>query len=424
MDTLVYNPSNVESAEIVIGIPSYNEADSIALPTDAASRGLEMYFADKSAVIINVDNHSPDNTRKAFLQTPTRVPKIYISTPPGITGKGENLRNLFEAAVELQARAIVVVDADLKNMSPHWIQYLVEPIYAGFDFVSPIYIRHQYDGSITNHVAYPLLRTLYGLRVRQPIGGDVGFSGRMARVFLSEKLWTESTARFGIDIWMTTIAIARKFKVCQTFLGTIKSHRKKDPLTELGDMFSQVVSTIFDQMIEFEYLWKETTRSLPSSIFGFGLGSRENPSEIQIDKNALHRSFLIGFKRYAKIWQRIISQPQFVEIGTLKNPDTDNFYYHSDLWARILFDFAIAYRNNEIPRKEILDALQPFYHSRLLSFINKTSHMDLKECEEYFESITRIFESEKFFLIKRWDQDQLKLGHLLFKHKVNAAKAQ
>jgi len=189
MDTIVENPDRIDSAEIVVGLPSYNESDSISYPTDIAAQGLSKYFFNKTSVIINVDNHSPDGTRDAFMNTPTSVPKIYISTPEGVKGKGNNLRNLFEAAVELQAKAVVMVDADLKSISPQWIQYLAEPILAGFNYVTPIYVRHKYDGSITNHIAYPLLRTLFGLRVRQPIGGDFGFSGRMARAFLSEKLW-------------------------------------------------------------------------------------------------------------------------------------------------------------------------------------------------------------------------------------------
>ena len=70
-----------------------------------------------------------------------------------------------------------------------------------------------------------MLRSLYGLRVRQPIGGDFAFSGNLARAFLAEKSWNNKVANFGIDIWMTTIAIARGFNVCQAFLGTPKIHR-------------------------------------------------------------------------------------------------------------------------------------------------------------------------------------------------------
>jgi len=417
MGTIVKNPSNVDSAEIIIGIPSLNEVDSVGYPTDVASRGLDTYFPEKTSAIINIDNCSQDGTIDAFMNTPTKIPKIYISTPKNIVGKGNNLRNLFEAAVELRAKAIVVMDADLKSITPHWIQYLLEPIYNGFDFVSPIYLRHKYDGSVINHVAYPLLRTLYGLRVRQPIGGDFAFSGRMAGVYLSEKLWNGNVANYGIDIWMNTIAIARNFKVCQAFLGTWKSHRKKDPVKELGPVFAQVVSTIFDLMIEYEYIWKDTFGSLPSSIFGFGIGVNEKLPVFNININALYNSFLSGFDKYDVLWEKIISHQEWIELAKIKNMNKENFYYHSDLWARVLFDFAIAYRNNELPKKKIIDALLPFYHSRLLSFVNKTSNMDTRKCEEYFESIQRTFEAEKYYLIERWDQDQIKLGHKLFRHR-------
>ena len=99
----IENPQRVTSAEIVIGIPSYNEADSIAGPIEVASQGLQEYFPHESSVIVNVDNHSSDGTREAFLNTPSKIPKIYVSTPEGVTGKGRNIYNLLQVAVELQA---------------------------------------------------------------------------------------------------------------------------------------------------------------------------------------------------------------------------------------------------------------------------------------------------------------------------------
>ena len=65
------NPENIKSVEMVVCIPSYNEADSISYPTTQADKGLTKYFGDKTAVIINCDNNSPDNTKQAFLDTPT-----------------------------------------------------------------------------------------------------------------------------------------------------------------------------------------------------------------------------------------------------------------------------------------------------------------------------------------------------------------
>lgn len=417
MEVFVENPYQVKSAEIIVGIPSYNEVDNIAYPTDVASRALVDYFPDKKSVIINVDNNSPDGTKEAFLSTPTKIPKIYISTPPEVKGKGNNFLNLFKAAVELNAKAIVVVDADLKSITPNWIKYLGEPLINNFDYVAPVYIRHKYDATITNHIAYPLLRTLFGLRVRQPIGGDFGFSGKLARAFLSEKLWNDKIANFGIDIWMTTIAIARHFKVCQAFLGTPKVHRPKDPAEDLTMMFTQVVSTLFDLMIDFEYLWKDTHESRPSSIYGFGLGVEEKPPAIEVNTEKLYQSFISGFEKYGEIWQKIIPLPDYNEIIKYKNIKNKNsFYYPSNLWARILFSFAVAYKsNNSIDRTKFMEALIPFYHSRVLSFVNRTKDLEIRESEEYLENISRVFEKEKYYLLEQWNGIEKNLASRLFK---------
>lgn len=406
----IANPDKISNAEIVVGIPSYNEADTIPIPVDLVSKGLKEYYPNKSAVIVNVDNHSPDGTKEVFLNTPTMVPKVYVSTREGVTGKGRNIHNLFDIAVELRAKGIVMVDADLKSLTPSWIEHLLEPLFDNYDFVVPIYIRHKYDATITNNIAYPLVRTLYGLRVRQPIGGDFGISGKLARAFLVEKTWTDDVHQFGIDIWLTTIAIGRNFKVCQTFMGSTKSHRPKDPASDLGPMFSQVVGTIFQQMIDFEYIWKDTFESRPSIIYGFGLGEEDNPQEIEVNRIKLYESFLSGFKKYDKIWTEVLSVQNLQNVKELEKLKCDDFYYHSDLWARILFDFAIAYKSETVDRNRLIEALIPFYFSRTLSFVNKTSHMNTQAAEGYLENINRVFEQEKYYLIQRWDQSMRSNG--------------
>jgi glycosyltransferase involved in cell wall biosynthesis len=411
---IVINPDNIREADLIVGIPSYNEADTIAVPTDTAARGLTEFFPNHRSVIVNVDNNSPDDTRRAFLETPTRVPKVYISTPDGVLGKGNNFRNLFKAAVELNAKAVAVVDADLQSITPQWIQFLLEPLLGRYDFVTPIYLRHKYDGTITNHIAYPMIRTLGGIRVRQPIGGDFGFSGRLARAFLAEKLWNERIAQFGIDIWMTTIAVARQFNVCQAFLGTPKIHRPKDPAADLAPMFKQVVSTLFDLIVEFEYLWKYIGVSRPSTIFGFGLGADEQPPEVDVSVETLFNSFRAGYESHLDDWRRVIPPAEFNQVMRLSEiGKPEALTFDSSLWARIVFSFAVAYKNaTEKEREGLMDALIPFYHSRVLSFVNKTKSYSAREAEEYLENIQRIFEGEKYYLIERWDQAKSNNGRL------------
>jgi len=396
------NQENIEKADLVVCIPSYNEADSISYPTKMASEGLVRYFPDKSCVIINSDNNSPDNTKQAFLDTPTEVPKIYISTPPGIKGKGNNFKNLFQKVVDLEAEAVVVVDADLKSITPEWIRHLAEPLFSDFSYVAPLYVRHKYDGTITNGIAYPLSRALYGRRVRQPIGGDFGFSGDLAQVYLKSSIWDEAIANFGIDIWMTTLALNEGIQICQSFMGRPKIHRAKDPGADLGPMFRQVVGTIFSMTKHFESFWINVKYSKPTAIYGFGLGEVEMPPKVEVDTEKLFQKFHDGFGQYKEIWERVLSNDVYKKLLEIKEMKESIFAFPTDLWARILYDLAISYRDAMCDLDLTMDSLIPLYFGRTFSFVKKTKRMSTRQAEDAIEEDCMTFEMTKPYLIQRW----------------------
>ena len=268
-------------ADLVVGIPSFNNVRTIAHVARAVQAGLAKFFPAARAVLVNADGRSTDGTPAAFqeaelpdysmlLTAPPVNPVARISTPyGGIPGKGSALRTVFRAAAELDAKACVVVDADLRSIEPAWMDLLLGPVLAGYDFVSPYYRRHKFDGTITNSLVYPLTRSLYGLRVRQPIGGDFGFSAALFRRFLEQDVWDTDVARFGIDAWMTTTAITGGYRVCQAFLGS-KIHDPKDPGLDLLHMLVQVVASVFDLMDRLEPVWRGIEGSSPVPLFGHG----------------------------------------------------------------------------------------------------------------------------------------------------------
>ena len=247
----------IGAADILVGIPSFNNSRTIGHVVKAVSAGLAKHFSEYDAVIINSDGGSSDGTPDIVAATDFtsmetlmvrhRLHPVHkISTPyHGIPGKGSAFRTIFKIAQLLGVRACVVVDSDLRSITPEWIEMLVGPILnEGYDYAAPLYRRHKYDGTITNSIVYPLTRALYGKRIRQPIGGDFGFSGELATRYLAKDVWDTNVARYGIDIWMTTTALAEGFKLCQSFLGA-KIHDAKDPGADLSAMLIQVVSSLF-----------------------------------------------------------------------------------------------------------------------------------------------------------------------------------
>jgi glycosyltransferase involved in cell wall biosynthesis len=396
------NPAGVAKADLVVCIPSYNEADAISYPVRQASEGLIKYFPDKKAVIINCDNHSPDNTKQVFLDTQTVIPKIYLSTPPGVKGKGNNFRNLFQKAVDLEATAVVVVDADLKSITPEWVKCLGEPLFQSFSYVAPLYVRHKYDGTITNGIAYPLSRALYGRRVRQPIGGDFGFTGDLAKLYLKGPAWDEAVANFGIDIWMTVLALNQGAQVCQAFMGRPKVHRAKDPGADLGPMFRQVVGTIFSLMGPFQSQWMKVKYSRPTAILGFGLGEMEAPPEVTVDTENLYQGFYQGFSRFADLWRQVFAKDVFAKIHEVKGMKPEVFNFPTDLWARILYDMAVAYRDQITSPDTLMTSLIPLYFGKTFSFVRKTANLSTHQVEELIEEDCLTFELTKPYLLTRW----------------------
>ncbi|MFZ2447821.1 MAG: glycosyltransferase [Syntrophobacteraceae bacterium] len=398
------NPGAITGADIVVGIPSYNEVESIARTAEQVEKGLLEHFPDYKCVIIDTDNHSTDGTREAFFSAPSKVPRIFLSTEPGVHGKGHNLRNFFEKARELSPKALVIIEADIKNILPVWIRNLAGPILRGAGYVCPLYVRHKYEATLTSSIIYPLLRCLYGRRVRQANVGDCGFSPKLLDLYLDPPVWNESVGNFGIDIWMTNIALAAKVPVVQAFMGTPKVHREKDPYAHLTILFHEVLSTIFELMRAYHGFWAQVKWSKPTALSGTDLQEMDTPLPVDINAARLHERFLQGFDRYYDTWERVFGQMVVPKLQEIRSMGLQHFSFPAQTWASILFDSAAAYSKMSAAEKEnLLDALLPLYLGKVLSFVKKTERMSLQQSEEYIETECMIFEENKPYIIKVWN---------------------
>ncbi|MBU0621534.1 MAG: glycosyltransferase [Gammaproteobacteria bacterium] len=399
-------------ADIVVGIPSFNSAHTIAHVVRAVQAGLAKYFPDQKAVIVNSDGGSGDGTMAVVQDTSIadfdtillhhRIEPVFKMAFPytGIPGKGSAFRAVFEVARALDAKACVVVDSDLRSITPEWIELLVKPVLAGgFDYVAPLYHRHKFDGTITNSIVYPLTRALYGKRVRQPIGGDFGFSGKLAQFYLTKDVWETDVARFGIDIWMTTTAIANGFKVAQSFLGA-KIHDAKDPGADLSNMLYQVVSATFRLMEDYAEVWKPVRDSEPVPTFGFEYSV--GLEHVNVNTERMLRLFREGVLNLHDIWIGILGAGDLKEVEQLATQDDAAFHFPPGLWSRIVYDYALAYHRKLLPAEHLLKSLLPLYIGKTASFVLQAGPMTAHEAEAEIEKLCLEFESGKEYLLTRW----------------------
>jgi len=406
----------IKETDILIGIPSYNNVRTIGHVVRAVIAGLAKYFPGAKAVLLNSDGSSTDGTQEEVKKVQIEDFKTILTSYPvhpihkivtpyhGIPGKGSAFRAIFEAAQSLKVKACAAVDSDLRSITPEWMELLLRPIYEeGFDYVAPLYARHKFDGTITNSIVYPLTRALYGKSVRQPIGGDFGFSGELAKFYLTRDVWETDVARFGIDIWMTTLAIAEGYKVCQSYLGA-KIHDAKDPESDLGPMFTQVVSSVFDLVVEYQNLWKGVKVSEPIPTFGFRYEVGLEPISVNVER--MIRNFRLGVKDLMEIWRKLLSTETVAWLEFIGRLSDEAFFFPQDLWVRIIYDFAIAYYKEKVHREHLLKSMIPLYLGRVASFVKETRESSAREVEEKIESLCKLFEKMKPYLIEHWEQGE------------------
>ena len=410
--------ADLDGIEILCGIPSFENARTIGNVVRAVEAGLRRAFPGVPAAIVVSDGGSEDGTAQAAVEASTAPDEELLlidpkaPTPPrlilryeGISGKGSAFRSIFGIATRAGVRACAVFDSDLRSITPVWVEHLVKPVLAGGqDFVTPIYARHKYDGTITNSIAFPLTAALYGYRVRQPIGGEFGFSGRLASYWSTQDVWDTDVARYGIDIWMTTTAIVEGFRVCQAQLGA-KVHDVKDPGAHLGPMFRQVVGSLFALAGRYAESWRRVEEMTTVPTYGFRAAT--SAEEIRIRTGRLTWRFIEGYMKYEKLWRDVLAAETMAAVARATDEAaerTEGFVLPIELWAHIVYDYLIAFSAAQIDASELLDSMIPLYFARTATFAQEASADDQVAAEERIGRYADLFLDRKPYLVRRWSE--------------------
>lgn len=382
----------------MVGIPCYRNQESIAHVVEMVGEGLRHYYPDLRSLIIVSDGGSTDDSRERAnsVLMPPGIEKL-VTIYRGLPGKGSALRAVMEASEILQPRVVVVVDADLKSISPEWIRLLAEPVLEyNYDFVTPFYIRHKYDATITRLIAYPITRAIFGKRVHQPIGGEFGFSGEVAKFYAQQDVWDTNVAKFGIDIWMTITAIKQGFKICQSRLGT-KIHQGRDP-ADLGKMFREVTGTLFSLMEMHQDDWLNLEKS--EKVDYFGERQEEKVESVCVSAKELVDDMRVGCEHFGALWNQILARETYASLQDVCPIGAKKFGFPAEIWARIVYDFAVSYRNWRKDKQKLVSVMTPLYYGRVAAFCEEVGNLDIEEAEKVVEEQAQAFEDLKPYLAK------------------------
>jgi hypothetical protein len=403
--------ARIGAADIVLGVPTYNNHESISRIAEAGLAALTAAPASLRVAIINADGASKDGTPELIRElVGERVPLIQVAYPMypvhklstplvGVPGGREAALAIFRLARQLGAKACALVDAEVESITPDWIARLLDPILDdAVDMVAPCYLRHKFDGLINTAIRTPYARALYGKRLRQPTGADLGLSAALMDFHLGLEA-AQPNGASAFNPWSAIPAICHGFRVGQTFLGprVVKS-REASP--DLSSTLRHVLAALFDYTERTAAVWQKVRGSEPVPWFGPPLVIDDTPSDV--NKKPAIDSFRLGCQDLMEIWSLILPPATLLDVRRLARQGDDAFRFPDEVWVRVVYDFALGHHARTLGRDHLLQAITPLYLGWVGSFTGEMRDAQVAGVEERLEQLAMGFEAQKRYLISRW----------------------
>jgi hypothetical protein len=396
------------SAELAVCLLTYNNAATVPAVTAAVRAGLERHFAGTPAVLVNADAGSSDGTPESLAGAGLPAVLLRYDAPiteraavpfHGVPGRNSGLRLAIQAAQRLGARAVIVLEADVISVTDEWIPHLAGPLAQDkADLVVPAYARHRYDGTITNLLLAPLIQALYGRRLRQPLPGSLGLSARLVEHLLAHPQW-RWRGRETTDVWIVGTAIAEGFSIWEAWLGP-RRVQSRTRTTDLPAMVAQTLGAVFNAMDQHQDLWLAVRGSEP--VPSVGTPALPTTDPLAVDVTRMIGAFRQGVRDLGSIWEYILAPETLGEVLALEGAGLERFGFADDLWARVVYDFALGYRYGVVHREHLLRSLVPLYLGRTAAFVLATIPLDAPATQASLDAVGAAFERQKPYLVARW----------------------
>lgn len=398
--------SALGSVELAVGVTAPDRLDDTRAVIETARAGLRQRFPGARAVVLHAHaGGGPVEAPAAEADIP--VLELAYRTPgPGGEpwSRSAALRLVFEASHRLQARGCALLGVEVASLTPEWIGRLLAPVTErDQDLVAPYYLRHPYNGAVTSGILYPLLRALYGPRLRYPLGAELACSSRLVERQLRREPGREAGgSRAGaqaFELRLLTDAVAGGLRICQAVLGP-RTVAAGDTGTGLSTILTEVLSLVFGEMERSTALWQKIRGSAPVELVGTSDTSGIEP--VPVDGKRLLNAFRLGQQNLQEVWGLVLPPSSLVELKRLARLPDAEFRLPDRLWAHLVFDFSLAYHTRVMSRDHLMGALAPLYLGWFGSFHAEMGDADPVRLEDRLEQLCLQFEAEKPYLISRW----------------------
>lgn len=380
----------IGSAEVVIGVVDANSAEKVESVMGVVRKGLAALAMRVRGVVLHSFGEvhgTPERTRES----------LHALSYPLIEGDPiRTYRAVSTVAANLGAHACAVIFSDSETLSPQWVYHLIRPVLElDFDLVTPCYDHHKYEALLTSSIVYPFMRALYGKQIHHPLGPDFGFSARMIDRLVDAN-WGPGRNRGPGSI--TGLAVRAGMEICEAHVG-LRRFPAADWM-DLSSMISQMLSPVFQEAEQDPSFWQRMRGSKAVPAFGERVFVVEDTSVVDVRR--MLESFQLGCRSLPEIWGLVLPPKTLLELRRLGLSELDRFRMPDELWARLVYDFALGCHIKAINKDHLLRSMTPLFLAWVASYALEMEHIGPIAVEERLERLCVAFESVKPYFVSRW----------------------
>lgn len=407
-DALLRQLIAVGQVDVLVGLPTLNNGATVVGIVRAVHECFTRDFPRLRTVMINSDGGSTDGTpdliRDAsfteadMVQTSHSLRTSHRVVAPyhGLPGKHTALRTLFAAGELTQAKVVVVIDPSGPSTAAERVTELIGPIArSDVEFLAPRHRRHPRDGVLITQLVRPLVRALYGVALDEPLGAEFACSGRFAAHCLERDIWTHEAARFAIDLWLRTEALAEGFMVGQIWRPTTTATGTR---TTLREAVRQVVLALVESLRAHERYWLKADGI--DDLRTWGTDPVVTPDAATWDYETLAEHARHDVVEIKPLLEDVLGADLVARLmddnrGACSRLD-------DELWVRSVYAFAAATRIGRMSIDHLADMFVPLYMWRAAAFMSHTVSESPAIVQAGLDAVSETFLRLKPALVARW----------------------
>jgi hypothetical protein len=314
-----------------------------------------------------------------------------VSASPWVLTAADYL-NTFKLAQENHASACVLLGAEAQSLHPEAIRALAKSALQ-CDLTMAHHDLGPREGLVNSAILYPVTRALFGTRPRFPLSIDVGLSIRMAeRLAATAQRFTAAGQNDGL-IWPLNEAALANYTIGEVNIGSRTVPQPAVP--DLNALLAQITGSLFADVDVKAAFWQRA-RGTQSAQFV----SQNTPIAETPDIAPMLEAFRLAYTNLHEIWSLVLPPNSLLGLKKLSLMQPENFRMPDNLWARIVYDFILAFRLRTINRGHLLGALTPLYLAWVASHLTLISSGTPPE--KHIQDLAVAFETDKPYLVSRW----------------------